>query len=71
MSGWDGGPAFPRSRAEWEDSQVGMTLRDWFAGQALAGIIGTLVNVSTSSDLAVVAECCYEYADAMLAAREP
>ena len=30
----DGGSAFPRA---WVDSN-GMTLRDWFAGQALAGL---------------------------------
>ena len=30
----DGGPAFPRHAYDGHD---GMTLRDWFAGQALAG----------------------------------
>lgn len=44
----------------------GMTLRDYFAGQALAGL---LVNGSYYSKDA--AEESYSYADAMLAAREP
>ena len=33
----DGGPAFPDT---WKPGQPGMTLRDWFAGQALAGLCG-------------------------------
>ena len=36
----DGGPAFPRPRSEGNlevyDAQQGLSLRDWFAGQALA-----------------------------------
>jgi hypothetical protein len=45
-----------------------MTLRDWFAGQALAGM-----GVECTSDEfchSSVAECAYAYADAMLRARE-
>lgn len=39
----DGGPAFPRpgiptNWAEGHHAHVGMTLRDWFAGQALQGL---------------------------------
>lgn len=41
----DGGPAFPHP-TECSDGRaiphLGMTLRDWFAGQALAGIISRL-----------------------------
>lgn len=33
----DGGPAFPRDHAS--DGHNGMTLRDYFAGQALVGIL--------------------------------
>lgn len=33
----DGGFAFAHGGNDLEDSQAGMTLRDWFAGQALAG----------------------------------
>jgi len=42
-----------------------MTLRDWFAGQALAGmLIGEWLSDKGVATLA------YEYADAMLRARE-
>lgn len=59
-------PAFPGDWAiDGHEPQYGMTLRDWFAGQALAGR-----NVSrqyrTWEDMAADA---YEIADAMLAAR--
>ena len=46
----------------------GMTLRDWFAGQALAGYMAQ--TVVTGEDASTVAGWCYEQADAMLAARE-
>jgi hypothetical protein len=48
----------------------GMTLRDYFAGQALAGM---LINYTTQK-FGVGEQTCakgaYEFADAMLAARE-
>ena len=34
---YDGGPAFPKPGLDHELRQDGMSLRDWFAGQALAG----------------------------------
>jgi hypothetical protein len=59
----DGGPAFP---VAWHGiPHGGMTLRDWFAGQALAGLL-----TSPSSDTAENwASTAYGLADAMLAAR--
>ena len=33
----DGGPAFPRLDTESSCGAEGMTLRDWFAGQVMAG----------------------------------
>ncbi len=59
-------PAFPLVTAH-DTAAVdpGMTLRDWFAGQALAGLATSPMDVS--------AECCsftaYAIADAMLAER--
>jgi hypothetical protein len=45
-----------------------MTLRDWFAGQALAGM---LAKYGIADSLAeTTAEDCYIHADAMLRARE-
>lgn len=37
----DGGPAFPRSPAAGAaaQGQIGMTLRQWYAGQALVGLL--------------------------------
>ena len=74
----DGGPAFPD-----DHSQVGMTLRDYFAGQALAGVVPGIehevdkINPDSkyydqrSDQLHQCAAIrAYCYADAMLAARE-
>ena len=56
-----------------DDNTNAMSLRDWFAGQALAGILGggfgdTIPHddVNGGGDAAFFA---YQYADAMLAAR--
>jgi len=45
-----------------------MTLRDWFAGQALAGMMAH--KDSAKWTRREVAGDCYAYADAMLAARK-
>ena len=59
----DGGPAFPVTA--YYGGKEGMTLRDWFAGQALIG------ERNKGWPKTITAEECYEYADAMLAARAP
>lgn len=58
----DGGPAFPVVA---ENGLGHIALRDWFAGQALAGRI---VEGGVIPDIAAE---CYRIADAMLAARTP
>jgi hypothetical protein len=66
----DGGPAFPNmDDAEFESgshspvlTHGGMSLRDWFAGQALAGLSEEPLGINT-------AKWAYELADAMLAER--
>lgn len=68
-----GGPAFPITVEAGEDRYgnkshvfyMGMTLRDYFAGQALAGWPVT----DHGSDVDALARKCYVMADAMLAAR--
>jgi hypothetical protein len=57
--------AFPHSQPLNPYSQHGMTLRDWFAGQALAGRLADGTDGLRQS----VAEEAYAYADAMLKAR--
>ena len=62
----DGGPAFPKACpgnhpretpcVDWHSEQGGMSLRDWFAGMALAG--GNYME-----------DQAYSVADAMLVAR--
>jgi len=69
----NGGPAFPTTAGQVVYSH-GMTLRDWFAGQALAGIMGPNYDWFTSgsetgSRAHEAAYFAYSVADAMLAAR--
>ncbi len=48
-----------------------MTLRDWFAGQALAGILATGAGEDDDDGLRlIVAVDAYGYADAMIRARK-
>ena len=74
----DGGPAYPAQRfiipADLEQRHVerlhemqGMTLRDYFAGQAATGAFR---GGDTDVVDAVFARRCYELADAMIAARK-
>lgn len=66
----DGGNAFPASHHEVAISETaGMSLRDWFAGQALTEF-ANFISVQRSAETSkIVAALCYQMADAMLAAR--
>ena len=77
----EGGPAFPTEittthilgtmTGESVEKTLGMSLRDYFAGQSLVGFLAcpNSVNIrKTDSDK--VAEDCYYMADAMLTARK-
>lgn len=72
----DGGPAFPvaghcvdASGAYCGDvvNSKGLSLRDWFAGQALAGILAGAVRLVADDELAKMS---YKQADAMIIARK-
>ena len=62
----DGGPAFPEA-----GRHGGMTLRDYFAGQAIIGFLASegaeLDDRKPEKDLAAI---CYRVADALLVERE-
>ena len=75
----DGGPAFPLSVRfiNEQDKEImrreylGMTLRDYFAGQALNGLAHGYQNeLSEVDDVLEICKHCYRYADAMLKERE-
>ena len=73
MSGPDGGPAFPTDG----ESQIGpsnwhvegMSLRDYFAGQALAGLMA-MPSLDLKANNAQLAGVAYSLADAMIAERD-
>ena len=76
----DGGGAFPRTWTEsWggelaNESERGMSLRDWFAGQALMGWLANRPNAAElPTDVSVpevLARLSYGLADAMIAERQ-
>lgn len=74
MSTPENPPAFPHPLC----SYGGLTMRDWFAGHALSGLVSDPTLMQASGGAAeklnisvnqAVAQQCYEYADAMLAQR--
>lgn len=76
----DGGTAFPFPGGTFSLAQPGMSLRDWFAGQApitfgdAAVAYGRMPNFNQGDEraafFAVWTRLRYEHADAMLAARK-
>lgn len=71
----DGGDAFPMIRdmtnkPNW-DYHPGMSLRDWFAGMAMQGLIsGCYAGNNAGFTLGGNVVAAYEYADAMIARRK-
>ena len=77
----DGGPAFPMPMSYSPDTgpmagQDGMSLRDWFAGQAISGLAPLFYDSAPDADNPdgddpeQIARTAYLLADAMLAARK-
>lgn len=68
----DGGLAFPFTAqgvgGETNEAYPGMTLRDWFAGQALAGWLSSC-DPSECANPRDSSQVSYEMADAMIKAR--
>lgn len=64
-----GGPAFPSREPpdSWGSPDRGMTLRDWFAGQALSGLLAG--RIPFNGDRAYT-DAAYRLADTMLASRQ-
>lgn len=78
MTERDGGPAFPtsynmstreRGGSEPSNPPWGLTVRDWFAGQAITGWLAQFPEAHDSGNQTYVAEYAYKIADAMLAER--
>ena len=79
----DGGPAFPVSTGHhpdtmMKDPRIGMTLRDYFAAEALKGLLSDNETIAATYRTAkkagvglskAMAASSYEFADAMLAER--
>lgn len=72
----NGGPAFPVGHPAADEKYHGMSLRDWFAGMALIGLISNSqgvpsdymrANANEAERLAQIAFCI---SDAMLSARQ-
>jgi len=66
MSAPDNTPAFPRDHRY--DGHNGLTMRDWFAGQALSS--GLVRMIEHEAGWLTEASVAYVIADAMLAARQ-
>lgn len=67
-----GGYAFPHLRNDTDDSRAGMTLRDWFAGHALAGVLSFTTGAPDGClqmEPKKAAREAYAMADAMIAER--
>lgn len=69
--------AFPRNDAKFPTVQAGMSLRDYFAGQAIIALINMSMTDAQGYALPIAereparARVAYRLADALLAARTP
>ncbi len=67
-------PAFPTQHVANGNTVPGMTLRDWFAGQALPALFSSGIELmkagGSATSPASIARDCYRLADAMLDERK-
>ena len=63
----DGGSAFPCNSPDGRDANEGMTLRDYFAGQALTGMLAGRLFLS---DKNLIPREAYIFADDLIAERD-
>lgn len=62
-----GGPAFPRGKEE----TTGLSIRDYFAGQALAGLLANPSTKANDNDaVGAIVAISYEIADVALQTRK-
>lgn len=61
-----GGDAFPMVGQKDSMCRPGMTLREWYAGQALAGEMATWQTTSPEGREYSIAQRCFAIADAMI-----
>lgn len=66
----DGGPAFAYPASDGAHGWTGMSLRDWFAGQALTMIVVNDVSGRPANFRDHYCAGAYQWADAMLIARK-
>jgi hypothetical protein len=62
-----GGTAFPIPGTEYSAAEYGMSLRDWFAGQAVMGIGAAFIPKHAMPTAEEIAKGAYAIADAMIA----
>jgi hypothetical protein len=48
----DGGQAFPVPGTDWNDRYPGMTLRQWYAGLAMQGVLASITTDENAMQLA-------------------
>jgi hypothetical protein len=70
----DGGPAFPKPdttfNGNYEYGPFGMSLRQWYAGQALVGMAANGPFFHSAIERGTLAKAAFEVADAMIAESE-
>ena len=67
----NGGPAFPLAEpGNCVSASEGMSLRDYFAANAMQGLLAQSLGTALKSDPILGSQYAYRVADAMLAARE-